>query len=443
MADRARRGPGAAAEAGRLRARLVEHLRAGGMVRTDAVAAAFSEVPREQFVAGVLAEQGLEAVYRDEAHVIKKDREGRPLSSSSQPGIMAQMLDRLDLRLGHRVLEIGAGSGYNAALMSRLVGPSGRITSVDIDSQIAGDARRALEAGDFAARVVVGDGRRGWSNDSPFDRIIVTASVGEVPVAWLEQLVEGGLLEFPLRVDSASTALQVIPVLRRAGGVLRTVAMGWGGFMPVHGGGGGWELLPPALSAGRFGGGGSGAAGGGACGGLGAGEERRSLIQIDGPGLARVSDAGARTLLAEVLRGAGSPLVTGSTELGTGRPPLVIVYVLLRIPERRRVWVTTRERVGVGVLDGGGRGLALLSVPNPWLAARRREGVPRVRAGRRVRWRLDAYGAHGPALDELHGLLSDWDALRREGRTDLEITARPAGERLALLFQWRRAGAEA
>ena len=412
------------------------------------MAAAFSEVPRELFVAGVLAEQGLEAVYRDEAHVIKKNLEGRPLSSSSQPGIMAQMLDRLDLRPGHRVLEIGAGSGYNAALMSRLVGPSGQITSVDIDPQIAGDARRALEAGDFAVRVVVGDGRRGWPNHAPFDRIIVTASAAELPVAWLEELVEGGLLEVPLRLDPASTALQVIPALRRTGGVLRSAAVTWGGFMPVHGGGGGWELLPPALSAGRFGGGGSGAAGGGACGGgvvggPGAGEERRSLVQIDGPGLARVSDAGARTLLAEMLRSASSPLVTGSTELGTGRPPLVIVYVLLRIPERRRVWVTTRERVGVGVLDARGRGLALLSVPNPWLAAGRREEVPRVPAGRRVRWRLDAYRTHGPALDELRGLLSDWDALQREGSTDLEITARAAGERLALRFQWRRAGAVA
>jgi protein-L-isoaspartate(D-aspartate) O-methyltransferase len=433
MGERARRGDSAAAEARRLRAGLVEHLRASEMVQTDAVAAAFSEVPRELFVAGVLAEQGLEAVYRDEAHVIKKNLEGRPLSSSSQPGIMAQMLDRLDLRPGHRVLEIGAGSGYNAALMSRLVGPAGQITSVDIDPQIAGDARRALEAGGFAVRVVVGDGRRGWPSDAPFDRIIVTASVGEVPVAWLEQLVEGGWLEFPLRVDPASTALQVIPVLRRAGGVLRTVAMTWGGFMPVHGGGGGWDLLPPALSAGRFDGG-----GGGSAGGAGTGVDRRSLVRIDGPGVARVSDAGARTLLAEVLRGAGSPVLTGSTELGTGRPPLVIVYMLLRIPERRRVWVTTRGRVGVGVLDARGRGLALLSVPNPWL-----EGVPRVRAGRRVRWRLDAYGTYGPTLTELRGLLSDWDSLRREGRTDLQITAEPAGERLALRFQWRRAGAAA
>ena len=409
------------------------------MARTDAVAAAFSEVPRELFVAGVLAEQGLEAVYRDEPHVIKKTVEGRPLSSSSQPGIMAQMLDRLDVRPGHGVLEIGAGSGYNAALMSRLVGSSGRITSVDIDPQIAGDARRALEAGGFAARVVVGDGRRGWPDDAPFDRIIVTASVDEVPLAWLEQLVEGGLLEFPLRLDPASTALQVIPVLRRTGTALRTVAMTWGGFMPVHDGGGGWELLPPALSAGRFAGGGR--APSGPRGGPGVGETRRSLVQIDGSGLARVSDARARTLLAEALRDAGRPVVTGSTELGTSRPPLVIIYVLLGIPERRRVWVTTRERVGVGILDGRGRGLALVSVPNPWLAARRRDGVPRERAGRTVRWRLDAYGAHGPALDELRGLLSDWDGVRREGRTDLEITARPAGERLALRFRWRRAGA--
>jgi protein-L-isoaspartate O-methyltransferase len=86
MADRTRRGTDAAAQARRLRARLVEHLRAGGMARTDAVAAAFSEVPRELFVAGVLAEQGLEAVYRDEPHVIKKSPEGRPLLAAGDHG---------------------------------------------------------------------------------------------------------------------------------------------------------------------------------------------------------------------------------------------------------------------------------------------------------------------------------------------------------------------
>ncbi len=99
-----------------LRRGLVDHLRTRGHLRDDRVAAAFAAVPRELFLAEHAERHGLADVYRDDAIVTQRDPAGTPTSSSSQPAIMAEMLEMLDLRAGQRVLEIGAGTGYNAAL---------------------------------------------------------------------------------------------------------------------------------------------------------------------------------------------------------------------------------------------------------------------------------------------------------------------------------------
>ena len=130
--------PPTASRSRRLRRQLVEHLRADEVLVSPSVTAAFAEVPREQFVPELLEREGLEAVYRDEAVVTKRDARGMPLSSSSQPAIMAKMLELLDLRSGQRVLEIGAGTGYNAALLAHIVGPAGQVTSVDVDPKTGG-----------------------------------------------------------------------------------------------------------------------------------------------------------------------------------------------------------------------------------------------------------------------------------------------------------------
>jgi len=132
------------------------------------VAAAFAEVPRERFIPDLLEREGLEAVYRDEAVVTKRDARGMPLSSSSQPAIMAKMLELLDLRPGQRVLEIGAGTGYNAALLSHIVGSAGQVTSVDVDPELARAARRALRDAGVRATVVSGDGRDGHHGRAPY-----------------------------------------------------------------------------------------------------------------------------------------------------------------------------------------------------------------------------------------------------------------------------------
>lgn len=131
----------------RLRRRLVRDLRAKGAIRSPAVRDAFLAVPREQFLSGLVAELGLEAVYRDDAIVTKRDTRGLALSSSSQPALMAEMLELLAVSPGDRVLEIGAGTGYNAALLTHLVGPNGKVTSIDIDPALARAARKTLRQG--------------------------------------------------------------------------------------------------------------------------------------------------------------------------------------------------------------------------------------------------------------------------------------------------------
>jgi protein-L-isoaspartate(D-aspartate) O-methyltransferase len=128
-----------------------------------AIAGAFLAVPRHLFLPGVPPERA----YRDEA-IATKIEGGLPVSSSSQPAIMAIMLEQLDVRPGMRVLEIGAGTGYNAALLQHLVGQRGRVVTIDIDPEVVGWARERLAAAGYPEVVVIeGDGADGWPAEAP------------------------------------------------------------------------------------------------------------------------------------------------------------------------------------------------------------------------------------------------------------------------------------
>ncbi|WP_311546033.1 methyltransferase domain-containing protein [Streptomonospora wellingtoniae] len=122
---------------------------------------------------------------------------GRPTSSSSAPGVMARMLEALDVRPGMRVLEIGTGTGYNAAILAELVGPAGMVTTVEVDSAVSRQARTNLEAAAPAVRVVTGDGEQGHPPGAPYDRVIATCSVTRIPPAWLTQVAEGAVMVAP------------------------------------------------------------------------------------------------------------------------------------------------------------------------------------------------------------------------------------------------------
>src|SRR5918999_4152091 len=117
-------------------------------------------------------------------------------SSSSAPFIMARLIDALELQPGMRVLEIGTGTGYNAAVLARLLGAE-HVISVEIDSVAANGARHALQRAGYPVRVVTGDGEDGYPPGAPYDRIIVTASVHTVPMTWVEQTRPGGMILVP------------------------------------------------------------------------------------------------------------------------------------------------------------------------------------------------------------------------------------------------------
>src|ERR1700750_873998 len=140
-----------------LRERLVAQVLHPSGIRAERIAAALRDVPRHLFLPHLPPEDA----YLDDAIVTKRDADGQPMSSSSQPAIMAIMLDQLTLAPGQRVLEIGAGTGYNAALMRHLVGPSGTVVSVDIDADLVGQAREHLARGGYPDVTVVAAGGAG------------------------------------------------------------------------------------------------------------------------------------------------------------------------------------------------------------------------------------------------------------------------------------------
>jgi protein-L-isoaspartate(D-aspartate) O-methyltransferase len=179
------------------RARMASELRERGHALSPSVQHAFATVPRHVFVPEIRPA----AAYRDEALVIKCDQDGLPISSSSQPAMMAIMLDQLALEPGHRVLEIGTGSGYNAAVMSAVVGSDGEVVTIDIDPELVARARASLlAAGADSVIVHCADGGYGDPDGAPFDRVIVTAGAWDIAPAWLDQLGPDGRLVLPLSV---------------------------------------------------------------------------------------------------------------------------------------------------------------------------------------------------------------------------------------------------
>jgi protein-L-isoaspartate(D-aspartate) O-methyltransferase len=214
---------------------MVDTLERSGSVRSPAVRRVFAEVVRETFVAEVAAREGLAAVYRPHVPIVTATTSrGAPISASSAPSIMAPMLENLELGEGMRVLEVGAGSGYNAALLRSLVGRSGTVVSIDLDADLVARARRAWDESGHLCRGVVGDGRMGWAPGAPYDRIIVTASSPDIPPAWFDQLREGGLLELPLCMTDAHLPQRAL-TLRREGDLLRSVSSVPAQFMSLRG----------------------------------------------------------------------------------------------------------------------------------------------------------------------------------------------------------------
>lgn len=187
-------------EAAELRARLTESLVKKGKVSSPAVEAAFLAVPRHCFVPG----SPLPEAYADDAVYTKWGADGARISAASQPTIVALMLEQLGIEPGNRILEIGAGTGYDAALMATITGEAGHVTAVDVDEDLVDGARAHLTtAGVSGVDVILGDGALGAPAAAPYDRIIATVGAHEVPRPWLDQLRPGGRLVVPVRLRGA------------------------------------------------------------------------------------------------------------------------------------------------------------------------------------------------------------------------------------------------
>jgi len=212
-----------------LRAAMVQRLRQRGALRSDLIAQAFRTVPRHLFAGDV----PLEDAYDEESVVrIKYGADGACISSVSAPNAQAVMLEMAGIERGDRVVEYGSG-GYNAALLAELVGPTGRVTTVDIDPEVTDRASRCLErAGYSRVRVTLADAEAGVDG-GPFDKAMVTFGAWDIPAAWVEQLAGGGSLAVPLRIAGLT---RVIAFVRDGGGLVST-AHEMFGFVPAQGAG--------------------------------------------------------------------------------------------------------------------------------------------------------------------------------------------------------------
>lgn len=202
------------------RTRMVETLTESGHLTSDAWHEAFGAIPREAFIPAFFrtvnggwqaapaelepSADRLALIYQDESWVTEVDGrvwadetspgehvEGEPTSSSTMPSLMAAMIERLDICEGHRVLEVGTGTGYNTAILCHRLG-DGAVASIEVDGNAAVRAAAALAGLGYRPKLVVGDGQEGIPQRAPFDRVITTCATKTVPHAWIAQTRPGG-----------------------------------------------------------------------------------------------------------------------------------------------------------------------------------------------------------------------------------------------------------
>jgi len=233
----------------------VATLMATGAILSPAVRSAFGSVRRHRFLEGwyQLTVKNQHPTYefvsfnRDEptAAVLREIYSDRalitgidgllPSSSSSEPGLVARMLEMLDLRPGFRVLEIGTGTGYNAALLAEIVGRDGHVSTIEVQAEVAANARRFLQGEGYReVRVVVGDAYTGDPEHAPFNRIEATVGCSDLSLHWLAQLDPDGCMILPLRHGFLDPIVRIVRFPR--GNICATGSIvGSAGFMPIQG----------------------------------------------------------------------------------------------------------------------------------------------------------------------------------------------------------------
>ena len=242
--------PVAGADARPFLERYVGELKAAGAIRSPAVEGAFRAVERHRLLetfyhrpagsqrAAVIAHnpdrplaEHLEIIYADSA-LATRQAGGLPSSSTSQPSLVAGMLELLQLEAGMKVLEIGAGTGYNAALMAELTGNQQLVVTLDIQEDVVAQTRRLLAAAGYPGiRVLARDGAEGAASDAPFDRVVATVGCSDLSPHWARQLRDSGQMLVPLEHAGGHPLV----LLRNDSGQLRGRIAAWTGFIPARG----------------------------------------------------------------------------------------------------------------------------------------------------------------------------------------------------------------
>ncbi len=171
---------------------LIENLKLAGYLKSQPVIEAFKSIDRKDFLPEELRSQAYENI----ALPIGKKQ------TISQPLVVAFMLELLELKPGEKVLDIGTGSGWNTALMAKIIGGQGKIYSIERIEALHDFAKKNISKYEFPAGIIeliFGDGSRGFSGEAPYDKIIAAAAAEEIPLAWKEQLKIGGKIVAPVK----------------------------------------------------------------------------------------------------------------------------------------------------------------------------------------------------------------------------------------------------
>ncbi|MEM4263539.1 MAG: protein-L-isoaspartate O-methyltransferase [Candidatus Woesearchaeota archaeon] len=201
---------------------LIDYWIKNNIVRDKRVISAFKKVKREDFILQAFRSDA----YEDVPLPILKEQ------TISQPTTVVMMLEFLELKPGLKVLEIGAGSGYNAALIAEIVGKEGFVVTTEVIKELAEFAQENLKKAKIKnVKVIHTDGSKGWPTNAPYDRIICTAAAPKIPEVYVNQLKEGGIIVIPVGPQYGQSMIKG----KKIKGKLETENLGSFMFVPLVG----------------------------------------------------------------------------------------------------------------------------------------------------------------------------------------------------------------
>ena len=201
---------------------LARYWKRTGIIKDERLFKAFKKIPREKFIEKAL----LAEAYGDYPLPIGAGQ------TISQPTTVMIMTDALELKEGDKVLEVGAGSGYQAAIIAEVIGKKGKVITTEIIPKLAEFSRDNIEKSKIKnVKIIEGDGSQGYDKEAPYDRIIVTAACPSIPQPLVEQLKENGILLAPVGPYFGQQMIR----LRKKNGKISEESLGGFMFVPLKG----------------------------------------------------------------------------------------------------------------------------------------------------------------------------------------------------------------